>query len=166
MNTYGSEERKQKLKIGFLKVHQKTRSIIHEIIPELKLNSNLDESTFIKRENLVQSRLAAEFKSMDKYLIARNFFTKFINDGNKKSTWSYPVPEPIFRLQRVNPLRTLNWFTHCKNISNWAKTWELSCERKTVLHSSTPEDLLSDVLCSAILYGGLCIPAAITSLAN
>lgn len=168
IKAYGSKERREKHKHRKLAIYKHVDYLISRFLPELnKQIVNIQKERYLTQLTLLIEALEKKYTSFYDYRIANNYLATSINDGNKKKKCLLEVPAYITHITREAPLRTEKWFTTSRELNNWEKKWQSSIESSPATQpKQTEEELLSAVLISAALYGGLCLSEAIVALAN
>jgi len=139
-----------------------TEQLISEYLIELK-NNEINEDKYESELFLLNSVLSKKFKNPSDYRVANNYVSTYINNGNSLGEWNLKVPAPIVKLTKKAPFRDLDWYLKFKDLNAWKNSWLKELESNSI---NTQDDKLNCVLISAALYGGLCFPQALLSLAN
>lgn len=167
LEIFGSEERKSKREIRVQRVRDKVDGLILEYLPTFSTELT-DQDEYYRNLPQLLKRVEAEFSSMIDFRDARNYLAHFINQGNEKKKWSLDVPPYITRMRREKPLRTKKWFTNVCLLRSWHQSWleEITSNSSSTYATARSNNLLADVLLSALFHGAMCRPADITALAN
>ncbi len=161
-------ERRQKRLNHKLTIRKRVDYLISRFLPELnKQIVNIQKDRYINQLTFLVDELEKIYPSFFDYRVANNHLAKTINGGNQTKKWLLEVPSFITHITREAPLRTGKWFVTSRELNSWAKKWQLSIESSPAIQpKQTEEELLSAVLISAALYGGLCLSEALVALAN
>jgi len=169
-SAFGSTKRKTKRdhsrKITFDYISEQIKNLISSDLPELE-NKPINETIYQEQIQKLIKKLEKDYPHLDHYRIARNCLSYEINEGNKKGSYYLDVPPYVIQAKRGVIFRTEKWFQKSKELNQWKFLWCKSLS-STVIDESHPssEYLLTSSLLSAAIFGGLCIPEAIVSLAN
>jgi len=165
---FGSKERALKRKQRSKDIIKHVEYQINDLLPELsKSKINIDKARYRNQMYKLDQELQKKYPAVNEYRIANNFLAKFINDGNKDQQWELDVPLFLVRIVRESPLRTEKWFDVSRGLNLWEQEWRKYLNtRPTYRCDDNQENILSALLISASFYGGLCLPEAISALAN
>jgi integrase len=166
--SFGYDERAKKLKRERMLVKAYVVELIeHHVVPVFCSNDTVlmpDPEPIYQH---VFEKLQNKYSKFSNYRLARCHFSSLINSGNRDSKWLLPVPSFIYRYTREALFRNEKWFMQSKAVNAWTQKWlvDLSYKPATKTRMS-PASLLGNCLMSSMLYGGLCIPEALTSLST
>lgn len=164
---YGSALRAKKNNLNSsnaeARVHGAMPGMIAAHLPALSANL-VDREGFDAQVESFQRFLRAEYPDITKLRIAYKFLADYVAKGNEQGLWQLDIPPIIVSVSRTTTSRNHNSFKAGVRAGKLYQSWLhlLAIEK----HSSDPEVRLADVLISAIFYGGLANPRAVTSLAN
>ena len=164
---YGSALRAKRNNIIYsnaeVQVHAAVRGMIATHLPELS-RSPVDREEFVAQVQNFQHFLRTEYPDIKRLKIAYEFLADFVAKGNEQGLWKLDIPPIIVNIPRTPTSRSHHNFKVGIRAGKLYQSWlhKLTVEK----HSSDPETRLADVLISAVFYGCLSNPRAVTSLAN
>lgn len=140
--------------------------LLNQFLPELNRESvNIEAEWYNQQITKLLNAIHAKYQSIQNLRIARNYLSKFINEGNKQARWELHVPPFILRVQRESPLRTEKWFRTTAYLNKWKKQWYIFLDNRTAIDSNlSSEELLGFTLISSAFFGGLCTPELLSAL--
>mgnify|MGYP003624200212 CR=1 FL=1 len=164
---YGSALRAKRNDINYsnaeAQVHDAMPGLIATHLPALS-GCPLDPEEFGAQVQNFQRFLRTEYPDIKRLKIAYEFLADFVAKGNEQGLWQLDIPAIIVSVSRTTTSRSHTNFKAGIRAGKLYQSWlhQLAIEK----HSSDPETRLADVLISAVFYGGLANPRAVTSLAN
>ncbi len=151
--------------------HSNAKSQVHDAMPDMiathlpaLAGCPLDREEFGSQVQSFQRFLRTEYPDIQRLKIAYKFLADFVAKGNEQGLWELDIPAIIVSVSRTTTSRSHHNFKAGIRAGKLYQSWlhQLAIEK----HSSDPETRLADVLISAVFYGGLANPRAVTSLAN
>lgn len=163
---FGTRERAYKRKKHQQNIEKHTSHLIAIFLPELnKSQVNISLERYKMQVVRLLQKIEDDYSSINDHRIARNYFARFINDGNKVGKWFLDVPPYMHRIQREKPFRTEKWFRLSKSLNHGVTLWfDMLRKRNAATKPLTPEQVLGNTLISAAFFGGLCIADALVAL--
>lgn len=164
---YGSALRAKKKNINSSNAEAQVRGAMPGMIavhlPALS-GGPVDREEFGAQVLSFQRFLRAEYPDITRLRIAHTFLADFVARGNEQGLWQLDIPSIIASVSRTTTSRNHHNFKAGIWAGKLYQGWlhQLAIDK----HSSDPKVRLADVLISAIFYGGLANPRAVTSLAN
>ena len=164
---YGSamraEKGKSKLSSAEAQVLSNMASMIAAHLPALS-EKPVNSEEFNTQVKSFQGFLRTEYQDSTRLRIAYHALASYVATGNEKGWWQLDIPSMIARIPRTTSSRSQKNFKAGVNAGRFYESWlqKLANEK----HSPDLKVSLADVLISAVFYGGLANPRAVTSLAN
>ena len=164
---YGSamraEKGKSKLSSAEAQVLSNMASMIAAHLPALS-EKPVNSEEFNTQVKSFQGFLRTEYQDSTRLRIAYHALASYVATGNEKGWWQLDIPSMIARIPRTTSSRSQKNFKAGVNAGRFYESWlqKLANEK----HSPDLKVRLADVLISAVFYGGLANPRAVTSLAN
>jgi len=139
-----------------------TEQLIQEYLVELK-SVEINEKKYESELAILNQIFSEKFKTPSDFRVANNHLSTYINNGNSIGKWNLKVPAPIVKITHKAPFRNLKWYMRFKELNAWKNIWLKQLDSNSLTEQ---DDKLNCVLISAAIYGGLCFPQALHSLAN
>lgn len=166
-NLYGSkeraEEKKSRNKQSATIVKDKMQHLYKAHLPAAFENP-VSHELLGSQVKKFQGFLREEYEEVSQLKIAFIELAYFIADGNDKGAWSVDIPPTITSIPRTSSSRSHRNFIYGSQVGRLYQKWSQEIENAKLLPD--PRSRLADVLISAIFYGGLANPRAVTSFAN
>lgn len=124
----------------------------------------VDVEKYNEQVKRFQSFLRTRYADITSLRFAFMALAKHIAKGNEEGLWQLDIPATIVSVPRTTSSRNLKRFKAGIIAANLCQSWQqvLASEKG----SRNGQAALADVLISAIVFGGLANPRAVTSLAN
>ena len=163
---FGITERATKRNMRGQQVEKHVQHLISRHLVELtKIEVLISNKSYEKGIQSLLLNLTEDYPQFTDYRIARNCLAIYINEGNKTGRWQLNVPAYIHRVQRESTFRNYRWFKSSKALNAWNHKWISTLTTKSAISArDSQEEILGSCLVSAAIFGGLCIPEAMSAL--
>lgn len=169
MDLYGSnlraKENKTEHQNNAAQVRGSMQVWIGQHLPELKKGQTADNVVFLDQTRQFREYLRQQYNDIKRLRLAYEYLARVIAQGNEAGRWSLDIPSTIVSVPRSNSSRNHQFFKAGIEAGQLYQSW-LDKIDKSPAPPSAWFERLADVLISAVYYGGLANPRALTCLAN
>lgn len=134
-------------------------------LPELNKGQAADNVAFIEQVRHFREFLRQQYNDIKRLKVAYEYLARVIAQGNEEGRWSLDIPSIIVSVPRTGSSRNHQFFKAGIEAGKLYQSWLGKIEKSPAPPSAWLERL-ADMLISAIYYGGLANPRAVTCLAN
>lgn len=154
-NTYGYEERQLKSLNHKRSVTQFVQSELASHLPQILNNQEIDETYFVMAIQDLEVKLDENFTKPKDKTIAKTHLAKAIQQYNIKNNKLLPIPKPIIRHNPESTFKNSKWFRQSSCAVGIYNEWINELENRPSAKLFTKEELLTCVLYSAAVHGGI-----------